>query len=198
MSMYQGNNPTALQSQHWIADSLLMLMQEKPYAQITIQNICKRADLSRQTFYNMFDSKEEVLRFCLREQYEQQLHRFSSKPMISLHETVEVFASVLDGNRTLLQSMLDNQLGGIIADEIAKCVSLFADRFVSHKDQNLPYSEALLSGALAHLLLCWFQQRHPISIQALTELLSAFLSGQLYLFEPDQNDPVPSGSEPRR
>ena len=88
--MYQGNNPTALQSQHWIADSLLMLMQEKPYAQITIQNICKRADLSRQTFYNMFDSKEEVLRFCLREQYEQQLHRFGSKPMISLHETVEI------------------------------------------------------------------------------------------------------------
>lgn len=198
MSMYQGNNPTALQSQRWIAESLIALMQEKPYAQITIQNICKRADLSRQTFYNTFSSREEVLRFCLREQYMQQFQRFDTKPMISLRETVEAFTSVLDGNRVLLQSMLDNHLESIITDEIAKCVSLFANRFVSHRDDSLPYSEALLSGALAHLLLCWFQQPQPISIQALTELLSAFLSGQLYIFEPDRNDPVSPGCMPQR
>ena len=60
MSMYSGTNPTALQSQRWIADSLTGLMLEKSYARITIQDICKRADLSRQTFYNFFNSKESI------------------------------------------------------------------------------------------------------------------------------------------
>lgn len=184
--MYSGTNPTALQSQRWIADSLTGLMLEKSYARITIQDICKRADLSRQTFYNFFNSKEEALRFCLREQYEEQFHRFEGKKFISLQETVESFARVLEENRTLLSTMIDNDLGCIIADEIAKCVSLFADSFVSKKDRTLPYSEALLSGALAHLLLCWFRQENPVSIQELTMILTAFLSGKLYNFESTQ------------
>ncbi|MGN1140408.1 MAG: TetR/AcrR family transcriptional regulator [Oliverpabstia sp.] len=183
MSMYTGTNPTALQSQRWIAGSLTGLMLEIPYTQITIQKICRRADLSRQTFYNFFDSKEEALRFCLREKYEQQLHRLDNKTTISLHETVEAFATVLEENRTLLSAMIQNNLDGIITDEIVKCVSLFTDRFVSKKDRFLPYSEALLSGALAHMLLCWFRQENPVSIQELTSLLTAFLSGNLYVFE---------------
>lgn len=68
--MYQGNNATALRSQEWLCESLAKLMGVQPYASITIGAICKHADLSRQTFYNVFDSKEEVLRFCLRRQYE--------------------------------------------------------------------------------------------------------------------------------
>lgn len=181
--MYHGTNPTALQSQQWLAESLTALMQEKPYSQITIQNICRQADLSRQTFYNFFDSKEEVLRFCLQEKYKLQFQRLSMQSAITPQETVTAFATVLEENRELLRSMIENELSGIIADEIAKCVSLFAGRFVKKRDHLLPYSEALLSGALAHLLLCWFRQEDPISTEELTELLTAFLAGRLYVFE---------------
>ena len=69
--MYRGSNPSALQSQQWIVDSLISLMEVKPYQQITIMDICKRADLSRQTFYNVFSQKEDVLRFCMQKEYVQ-------------------------------------------------------------------------------------------------------------------------------
>ena len=59
--MYRGSNPTALQSQQWLTESLIALMEEKPFAQISVQELCRRADLSRQTFYNFFSSKEEIL-----------------------------------------------------------------------------------------------------------------------------------------
>ena len=32
--MYEGNNPTALKSQQWLADTLLDLMEQKPYEEI--------------------------------------------------------------------------------------------------------------------------------------------------------------------
>lgn len=186
--MYHGKNPTALQSQQWLADSLTGLMMEKPYSQITILDICKKADLSRQTFYNFFNTKEEILRYCLRQKYEEQFSKYKRQSAISIDEIVNAFSVVLAENRTLLAKMLENSLDGIISDEISKCVSLFADFFVREelRDNYLPYNIALLGGALAHLLVYWFRQENPVSMEELINILTKFLGGNLYTI-PDRN-----------
>lgn len=181
--MYKGANPTALQSQQWIVDSLIGLMEEKPYPQITIMDICRRADLSRQTFYNVFEGKEEVLRFCLQSEYGRQFQALEAHAAITADEIVGAFAAVLQKNERLLSLMILNGLDGIISDEIAKCVALFADQFVRDPEQIflLPYSKAILSGALAHLLVHWFRQEEPISLEQLAQLISDFLEGKLFV-----------------
>ena len=180
--MYQGKNSTARQSQQWLGESLIRLMEQKPYSAITIGAICKEADLSRQTFYNVFESKEEVLRFCLRQQYEKQFQRFADQEIITVGEIVGAFAVVVAENQKLLRMMIENQLDSILADEITRCVALFAGKFVKRKQQGerLSYSEVLLSGALGHLLVYWFRQERPISIEQLTQLITEFLEGQLF------------------
>ena len=180
--MYHGTNPTALKSQQWLVDSLLRLMHEKPYSQITVQEICKNADLSRQTFYNFFDTKEDILHFCIQKKYESQFHRFADEP--TMQETVDAIAVLLDENREPLSDMIKNNLDSIIADEMVKCVSMFAERFVSKDDadETFYYRVILLSGALAYLLVYWFRQENPIPTEELTKLLTGFLSGELYEF----------------
>lgn len=180
--MYQGKNVTAIQSQQWLGEGLVRLMEQEPYSAITIGAICKEADLSRQTFYNVFDSKEEVLRFCLRQQYEKQFHRFADQEVITVGEIVDAFAVVVAENQVLLHLLVENHLDGIIADEMTKCISLFAGRFVKQENRNklFPYSKALLSGALGHLLVYWFRQETPISLPQLTQLISDFLQGNLF------------------
>ena len=64
--MYCGNNKTALTSQRQIAEALLRLLDERPYGDISVSAICKQADVSRQTFYSLFQSKENVITFALR------------------------------------------------------------------------------------------------------------------------------------
>ena len=122
MSMYQGKNSTALQSQQWLGESMVRLMNQMPYAAITIGAICKEADLSRQTFYNVFEGKEEVLRFCLRQQYEKQFQRFADQNVITVGEIVGAFAVVVAENQNLLRRMIENQLDGVLADEITRCI----------------------------------------------------------------------------
>lgn len=180
--MYKKTNPTALQSQRWLSDSLIKLMREKPYQQITIMNICKQADLSRQTFYNLFNTKEEVLRFCLQNEYEKQFLRFCEQEKITVNEIVEAFMSVVEENREILELMVDNHLENIISDEIAKCISMFTIHFINPKKKReiLPYSEVMLSGALSHLLVYWFRQEEAISTEQLTLLIKEFLEGKLY------------------
>ena len=182
MSMYQGKNSTALQSQQWLGESLIRLMNRTPYTAITIGAICREADLSRQTFYNVFESKEEVLRFCLRRQYEKQFQRFADQNGITVGEIVGAFAVVVAENQNLLRRMIENQLDSILADEITRCVALFAGKFVKKEQQGerLAYSEVLLSGALGRLLVYWFRQDQPISMEQLTQLITEFLEGQLF------------------
>lgn len=180
--MYQGNNATAIQSQHWLGAGLVRLMEKQSYQTITIGAICKEADLSRQTFYNVFNSKEEVLRFCLRSAYEKQFQRFVNQHKLSVGEIVGAFTVVVAENQKLLRLMIHNDLDGILANEMTRCISLFAGRFVrqEQKDELLPYSETMLSGALGYLLAYWFRQEQPISIEKLTYLITEFLEGRLY------------------
>ena len=47
----------------YIAQALLLLMREKPYAEITIGEITHRAGVNRSTYYRHFDTKESIVRF---------------------------------------------------------------------------------------------------------------------------------------
>lgn len=181
MSMYQGTNPTALQSQKWITESLIKLMSVKPYHQITIMDICKQADLSRQTFYNVFDKKEDILRFSLQNSCEEQLSPLMHQERTSFPEIVSALAGVLEENEELLSMMINNNLEGIILDIIAKSITMVTDSFVKNerKKELLPYSKTMVSGALAHLIVYWFRQENPVSIEQLTDLILEFLNGKL-------------------
>ena len=59
--MYCGHNKIALASQRQISQALYELMLEKRFAEISISEICRRADVSRQTFYKLYESKENIL-----------------------------------------------------------------------------------------------------------------------------------------
>lgn len=181
MSMYHGDNPTAQKSQQWIAQSVIELMTVKPYSELSIRDICKKADLSRQTFYNLFDSKEEVLRFCLRINYEKLFSEQANAGSITIEAAVRDFANEMKLDAKLLTLMIDNGLESIITDEIARCVELFANHFAGQfgNKKLLPYEEAFVSGALSRVLVHWFKDENRIGIDELNGVIVGICSGKL-------------------
>lgn len=67
--MYNGCNKTALSSQNTIAEGFYRLLKEKDYSKISISEICKESGVSRQTFYSLFSSKENIVAFLLYKEY---------------------------------------------------------------------------------------------------------------------------------
>lgn len=47
--------------QRRIEECLLTVMQDKPYGEITVSSLCEQTELSRKTFYRLFESKQDVL-----------------------------------------------------------------------------------------------------------------------------------------
>ena len=67
--LYCGTNKTALASQDQIANTLLTLMKDKPYDEISVSELCRCAGISRQTFYSLYQSKENVVIRILQNYY---------------------------------------------------------------------------------------------------------------------------------
>lgn len=180
--MYQGKNPTALQSREWLINALLELMKTENFAQITVGQICKKADLSRQTFYNLFGSKEDILHNYLKQQYELQFETLCHKDSLSINHIVEAFSDVITENKEVLRLIIDNHLEGILTAELSECIKLFAEHFAvkTDDDATLPYGIAFLSGALAQTLVFWLKQDNPISADEISKLLEAFFSGEYF------------------
>ena len=55
------NTPRTIKVQHEYIKYLFYLMEEKPYHEISIQNICDRANGSRRSFYRYFKNKDACL-----------------------------------------------------------------------------------------------------------------------------------------
>lgn len=59
--MNQRENPIAVKSKKEITQALLKLMEQYPYAEITVKQIVLETRLVRKTFYRNFTSKDDVL-----------------------------------------------------------------------------------------------------------------------------------------
>lgn len=59
--MYKGSNKSALLSQKLISEALLRLLETMPLNDISVSDLCREAQVSRQTFYSLFGTKENVV-----------------------------------------------------------------------------------------------------------------------------------------
>ena len=61
MQKSSSHNKQVQRTKSWIFDSLMLLMEEKPYDSITVSDIADKAGVARPTFYRNFDDKDEVV-----------------------------------------------------------------------------------------------------------------------------------------
>lgn len=182
--MYTGNNVKAIQSQKWLAEALVTLMKDTDYQKITVKDICDQAFLSRQTFYNVFDTKEEILHFYFQNTYRDSFNKIKAQESLSAEDVVNTFIGVIEQNYPLLKTMVRNKLTAILTAEITYGVELFTDAFVvsDERDKTFPYSKAMISGAFSQVLVYWLKQEEPLDIMTLSKLLTNFLKGNVYSF----------------
>ena len=178
--MYDGNNPTALKSQQLLTENLLDLMEEKPYEEISIMDICKKADLSRQTFYNYFESKEELFRYLLRSTYDSKLNSLETIP--TSKDAISIFVNTAKENDRLVSAIVKNNMGNIVSDEIFQSITRFLNKFIPNfsNQQHFNYYVVLLSGSLTHFMTYYARNNREMSELEMTHILESFLSGKVF------------------
>ena len=106
----------ALKRRELLEEALLELMRTKGYAQTTVTDICRAADIPRRTFYHYFDCKEAVLHAVVKNM----LTDCCLEVMLEFNQGFEVMHESLIRNfrywqgaaREKLDLLLDNGLSG--------------------------------------------------------------------------------------
>lgn len=178
-SMYTGNNPSALRSMEWIRSALLQLLEQEKYEHITIKEICRQADLSRQTFYQIFSSKEEVIQYHFSTLFRAFEKGSSSVQNDTIPHITHHFFSFFYENRDFIQILVTNNLTFLLEQQFEvylRKIALF--RNINDKELHGDYTTAYIAGALTQVLIHWFKRSFDLSINELSKLVTETITGE--------------------
>lgn len=182
--MYCGSNKTALQSQRQIAEALMALIRVKPYAQITISELCKTAGISRQTFYSLFASRENVVVFTLqageRDIPEITPPERSNDREDSLRWLCRGYSEYILQNRELIKLLVDNRIDYLLYDSFFDAMDS-CECFLPKADAcTRSYAASFYAGGIACVARRYAQEGCSSNVDQLEALLMTLLSGSLF------------------
>ena len=141
-----------------LRDALVQLILEKPYDQITVQDILDRADVSRSAFYAHFQAKDDLLLMGMPENI---LHYGQDESDALIPSVAGLFQHVQAGGEWL-EAMSNNQ-AMIMLSKLARqrMVENWLERIEAAQDAGhefhmpAPAIAHYLTGALMSLLMWW-------------------------------------------
>lgn len=179
--MYNGSNKTALKSQQRILEAMLNLMEEEKYDDITIKNICKKADISRQTFYYLFNSKDEIVIYHLNDFFEELEQFINDKKIITLYDLIFTYFSAIDNNKNIKTFIHISTIMPIFIDILLKFMGkihiLKTNRSMNKDDF---YANRFLSSGLNSIFLFWLENNKEISLHELVTIIENILRGNFF------------------
>jgi len=203
--MKKSQNPSAVRSRQDISTALLKLMQEHPYAEISVKQIIMETSLARKTFYLNFRSKDDVLESILDEligEYTAALSKANEKnnpagtkyldEAISVDTTgkvdtitnpLSVIFSFCDKNKDLLSLLHKSKMLYLLLlrlneflPEYSKTEDMSSNPFVKLMGELEPdYLIAFNVGAIWNVLFKWIDRGMVDSLDSIQETLKKYL-----------------------
>ena len=203
--MKKSQNPSTVRSRREISTALLKLMQEHPYAEISVKQIIMETSLARKTFYLNFRSKDDVLESILDEligEYTAALSKANEKnnpagtkyldEAISVDTTgkvdtitnpLSVIFSFCDKNKDLLSLLHKSKMLYLLLlrlneflPEYSKTEDMSSNPFVKLMGELEPdYLIAFNVGAIWNVLFKWIDRGMADSLDSIQETLKKYL-----------------------
>lgn len=154
--------------------ALLDLYKEKPYNEIQISEICRKAGYNRSTFYRIYSTKEELLLDGFREEYSAQYYR-SIPPLRT--GSREAYLQNVEQLFAFLRQKHDFLLLMREARMLEEMYNIFRDVFPLGGAQSEPlqYERSFLSAGYLAVLYRWLdsgmQQSNAEMAQMLVDMI---------------------------
>ena len=136
----------------YITEALLLLMERKPFAEISITELCAKAGVTRVSFYRNFESKEDILAKHVRRITEDWLAE--SGISYAENELADYFLTLLahmDEHRELCEALHRAGLIHLVQAEFNRVFQ------VVHADEYDPYKSAFHAGGVFNVYLTWLE-----------------------------------------
>ena len=181
--MNDTENPIAVRSKTIFLESLLSLMKEKNYQDISISELCKKAGLSRQTFYQHYQSKNEVLEKHIDQLCEKFVNMVRYGDVNTVQELAYTFFVYFRQHTAFIKTLMENDLTGILSRRFPVYMEQLFDVLGFVKKEVPTYQKkyyfSFVTGALVEMLIRWINEKQRCMISELAVLVKDMVSGKL-------------------
>ncbi len=179
--MYARNeNQQAEKSRLGIRDALLSLMERCPYADISITQICREAQVVRQTYYRNFDFKEDILAFHLDSLFHEYIQTLFRGQTEDTYGQLMAFFSFMLRQAAVLRLLSQNNLFSLLNRTITENVPRFigVDQIALVEEQRTePYITCFIAATICALLAQWVDNGFAESPVWMARLATRLLAG---------------------
>ena len=175
--MYTGTNKTALRSQQNLANALQRLMGEKPYHAISVSELCREAEVSRQTYYTLFKSKENIISYILNKKcpYEPE----DGEDM--LWQTCHSYRYYLQEHADVLCVLVENGLIDLLYDEFYHGLMGCGHFMPDQSDEYRSYVSDFIAGGYTAIARSYVRTGASTSSGMLDDMIYGLFSGKILL-----------------
>ena len=161
-------------SQNRIRFALLSLMEEHPYSEISVSQICQAAQVSRQTFYRLFDTKDDVLILYLHEIMKEYL---LPKVLFDTQCAPELlqFFLFFSGYKHLLELLYRSDKMYLLLHILIKYRNAFINEPIFRIAHGHDYATEFVASTLCSGLTVWAKMEFKTSCSTLAAYTSQFL-----------------------
>lgn len=160
-----------------LADALKELMDEMPFAKVSISDICEKCDMNRKSFYYHFKDKYDLVNWIFDMEYIVVASKKSYERRVdSLLDLCNYFYENRRFYRNALQVRGQNSLFEHFHD-ILRIVAVVRLEAV-FKEQEIPdFYINFLADSFVCAIVRWITEKEPMSPERFTALLKSFVVG---------------------
>jgi len=177
--LYTGNNKTALTSQQQIAEAFVLLLKDVPYSSISVSAICKKAGISRQTFYTLFSSRENIVLYLLDKNHGFTPGCSCKEAFLSLQELSREYSSYIADRKEFLSLLVKNDLIYLMHEclfqSFMSCPMFLPDLPLTRRE----FGAEFISGGLAGIARI-YAETPDASRTELEQTITSLLSGSFF------------------
>ncbi|MEZ3505050.1 MAG: TetR/AcrR family transcriptional regulator [Lachnospiraceae bacterium] len=156
-----------------IFTALQMLMEQKPYEEITITDIAKKAGVSRMSYYRIYKSKDDILIQYFNDIFEECLEQMKDCGIDNRRQfAVLVFETIKDHHQ-LIEGVFRAKLYELVLGCLIQYCTYLAEHILHEnmEDAQIGYWIYAEAGRLGLLIFRWLEQGMPESPEKMAELL---------------------------
>ncbi|MCT8136980.1 TetR/AcrR family transcriptional regulator [Anaerobacillus sp. CMMVII] len=173
-----------------LKESLIKLMQEKPFTRITIKEVCESADINRSTFYSHYTDLYDFLYQIEDELIEDMNHTLSSYNYTKNEETLEMIEKLLEyfsENRESSQTLFGEHGDPTFQKKVMMLAQTHLLKYLSVESNTIPYNPEYLSlyttNGSIHVVQEWLKNGLKESPKEMAILITKLANNGLSSFQ---------------
>lgn len=180
--MNQTENKIAQRYRQMIVDAFFALCRRFNYDEITILMIAQEADVSRQTFYRHFKTKDEIIHYYLDTLSSDLIHHLHSQTHVSVRQILLSYFNFWKDNVSILNLVYSGHIEHLLVQHYNELMmdelNILRPFYPSISDRDFSLFKSFLIGGLYQIKYEWYQRNYKETPEELVSLLAPFLEAK--------------------